>query len=146
MYQHTLQLRVRYGETDQMGYVYYGHYAAYCEVARVEALRSLGMSYKQLEETGVMLPVLEHHAYYHRPALYDDLLSIEVTIMEMPTAVIRFRYQIYNEQRELLHTAETKLAFVRSEGMRVCRPPQQLLALLRPHFSDEAFGKNRENA
>ena len=146
MYQHTVQVRVRYGETDQMGYVYYGHYAAYCEVARVEALRSLGMSYKQLEETGVMLPVLEHHAYYHRPALYDDLLSIEVTIMEMPTAVIHFQYEFYNAQRARLHTAETKLAFVRSDSKRPCRPPQQLLALLRPHFSDEAFGKNRENA
>ncbi len=146
MYQHTLALRVRYGETDQMGYVYYGHYAAYCEVARVEALRSLGMSYKQLEESGVMLPVLEHHAFYHRPAHYDDLLRIAVTIKAMPTAIIRFKYEFHNEQRELLHTAETKLAFVRSDSMRPCRPPQQLLALLHPHFSEEAFGKNQENA
>ncbi len=144
MYQHTLALRVRYGETDQMGYVYYGHYAAYCEVARVEALRSLGMSYKELEESGVMLPVLEHHAYYHRPALYDDLLNIAVTIEAMPTAVIYFRYEFHNAQRELLHTAETKLAFVRSDGMRPCRPPQQLLTLLRPHFSAEAFGEKEE--
>ena len=144
MYQHTLALRVRYGETDQMGYVYYGHYAAYCEVARVEALRSLGMSYKELEESGVMLPVLEHHAYYHRPAHYDDLLTIKATIPMMPTAVIRFRYQIYNEQSELLHTAETKLAFVKSDGMRPCRPPQQLLTLLGPHFSNEALGEKQE--
>ena len=144
MYRHTLTLRVRYGETDQMGYVYYGHYAAYCEVARVEALRNLGMSYKQLEESGVMLPVREHHAFYHRPAHYDDLLTIEVTIKAMPTAVIGFQYELYNEQRDLLHTAETKLAFVRSAGMRPCRPPQRLLVLLQPHFSAEAFGEKQE--
>lgn len=144
MYQHVLQLRVRYGETDQMGYVYYGHYAAYCEVARVEALRSLGMSYKQLEDSGVMLPVLEHHAYYHRPAHYDDLLSITATIETMPTAIIYFRYEFHNEQRDLLHTAETKLAFVRSGGMRPCRPPQPLLTLLRPYFSNKALGRNKE--
>lgn len=144
MYQHTLRLRVRYGETDQMGYVYYGHYAAYCEVARVEALRSLGMSYKQLEASGVMLPVLEHHAYYHRPAHYDDLLSITVTIREIPTAIIRFWYEFHNEQGSLLHTAETKLTFVWSGSMRPCRPPQQLSALLRPHFSGKAFGRDEE--
>ncbi len=127
-----------------MGYAYYGHYAAYCEVARVESLRSLGISYKQLEETGVMLPVLEHHAYYHRPAHYDDLLTIEVTVNAMPTAIIRFQYEFHNEQHDLLHSAETKLAFVRSDSMHPCRPPQQLLVLLRPHFSDEAFGEKEE--
>lgn len=146
MYRHELQLRVRYGETDQMGYVYYGHYAAYCEVARVEALRSLGMSYKQLEDSGVMLPVLEHHAYYHRPAHYDDLLNISVRIEAMPTVVIHFKYDFSNQAGERLHTAETKLAFVRSDRMRPCRPPQRLLNLLRAHFSAGALGGNEENS
>lgn len=135
MYEHTLSLRVRYGETDQMGYVYYGHYAAYCEVARVEALRSLGMSYKQLEEEGIMLPVLEHHAVYHRPAFYDDLLTIEVRIASIPTATINFQYTFHNDAGEQLHTAETKLAFIRSATKCPCRPPQPLLTLLRPYFS-----------
>ena len=135
MYSHTTTLRVRYGETDQMGYVYYGHYAAYCEVARVEALRSLGMSYKQLEDEGFMLPVLEHHAIYHRPAYYDDLLSIQVQIRQMPTATIGFAYVFYNEAHEQLHTAETKLAFIRSSTKRPCRPPQLLLDRLTSHFS-----------
>ena len=135
MYTHTVSLRVRYGETDQMGYVYYGHYAAYCEVARVEALRSLGMSYKQLEEEGIMLPVLEHHALYHRPAYYDDLLTVEVRIDSMPTATINFQYSFYNKAEELLHTAQTKLAFIRSVTKRPCRPPRKLLTLLAPHFS-----------
>ena len=135
MYSHTTTLRVRYGETDQMGYVYYGHYAAYCEVARVEALRSLGISYKQLESEGVMLPVLEHHAIYHRPAYYDDLLTITVRIVRMPTVTIGFMYVFHNEAKEQLHTAETKLAFIRSSTKRPCRPPQQLLDKLAQHFS-----------
>lgn len=144
MYQHTLQLRVRYGETDQMGYVYYGHYAAYCEVARVEALRNLGLSYKQLEESGIMLPVIAHHAYYHHPAYYDDLLTIEVSIEAMPAASIGFRYVFRNQQESLLHTAETNLVFVQAESKRPCRPPQRLLALLKPYFSSEEFDKNQE--
>ena len=135
MYLHTTELRVRYGETDQMGYVYYGHYAAYCEVARVEALRSLGTSYKQLETDGIMLPVLEHHAIYHRPAYYDDLLTIETRIEQMPTVAIRFAYTFYNKAGEQLHTAETKLAFIRSDTKRPCRPPRQLLEVLTPYFS-----------
>ena len=135
MYTHTLSLRVRYGETDQMGYVYYGHYAAYCEVARVEALRNLGMSYKQLEDEGIMLPVLEHHAFYRRPAYYDDLLTIEVRIARLPTSTISFQYVFYNEAKERLHTAETKLAFIRSTTKRPCRPPHKLMAVLRPYFS-----------
>ena len=135
MYTHTLNLRVRYGETDQMGYAYYGHYAAYCEVARVEALRTLGMSYKQLEDEGIMLPVLEHHAFYHRPAYYDDRLRIEVRIIRMPTATISFEYTFYNEAQEQLHSAETKLAFIQSATKRPCRPPQKLLDLLAPYFS-----------
>lgn len=126
---------MRYGETDQMGYVYYGHYATYCEVARVEALRALGMNYRRMEEEGIMLPVLEHHALYHRPAYYDDLLTIEAQITEIPTAIIRFQYAFYNEAGEQLHTAETKLAFIQSTTKRPCRPPQELLSLLRPHFS-----------
>ncbi len=134
MYKHTVQLRVRYGETDQMGYVYYGNYASYFEVARVEALRRLGMSYRQLEEEGIMMPVLENHSYYHQPAVYDDLLSVEVTIKEMPSAKITFYYHIYNEKGKLVHEGETKLVFMRADTKKPCRPPQKMLALLHPYF------------
>ena len=134
MYQHSTQVRVRYGETDQMGYVYYGHYATYCEVARVEALRSLGLSYKALEAAGIMLPVLEHHAYYHQPAYYDDLLTIEVQIKTPPTAALYFAYTFYNEEGASIHTAETKLVFIQAASKRPCRPPETLMALLRPYF------------
>jgi acyl-CoA thioester hydrolase len=134
MYTHTTLIRVRYGETDQMGYVYYGHYASYFEVARVEALRHLGMSYKALEDEGIMMPVLENHSYYHQPALYDDLLSIEVSIRELPSVRISFYYKIFNESGKMVHSGETKLAFMWAENKRPCRPPEKMLTLLAPFF------------
>ncbi len=97
MYVSQTQVRVRYGETDQMGYVYYGFYAMYYEVGRVEAMRQLGLSYKALEEMGVMLPVLENKSRYHLAAVYDDLLRIVTTIREKPGVRIKFEYEIFNE-------------------------------------------------
>ncbi len=137
MYTYTTQIRVRYGETDQMAYVYYGNYAAYFEVARVEALRHLGMSYKALEDDGIMMPVLENHSYYHHPAVYDDLLSIEVSIREKPSARIGFHYKIFNESGKMVHSGETKLAFMHADSKKPCRPPEKMLALLRPFFENK---------
>jgi len=134
MYKFATHLRVRYGETDQMGYVYYGNYASYFEVGRVEALRHLGMSYKALEESGIMLPVLEHHSYFHQPAVYDDLLEVEVSIPEMPNVRIHFRYKVLNEERQLIHSGETVLVFMNTLTKRPCRPPQQMLSLLQPFY------------
>ncbi len=134
MYTYTLQIRVRYGETDQMGYVYYGNYASYFEVARVEALRNLGMNYRELEEAGIMMPVLENHSYYHLPAVYDDLLSIKVTLPELPGVKITFQYKIRNVSGQLLHSGETKLAFVKTDSKRPCRPPQKMMLLLAPFY------------
>lgn len=135
MYQHNIQLRVRYGETDQMGYVYYGNYALYYEVARVEALRNLGMSYRELEDAGVMMPVLENHSYYHQPVRYDDVLDIRVTLPEMPSVRITFEYAFHSQQQQLVHSGKTVLAFMRAESKRPCRPPQAMLTLLQPYFS-----------
>lgn len=134
MYTYTSQIRVRYGETDQMGYVYYGNYASYFEVARVEALRNLGMNYRELEEAGIMMPVLENHSYYHLPAVYDDLLSIKVTLPELPGVKITFQYKIRNVSGQLLHSGETKLAFVKTDSKRPCRPPQKMMLLLAPFY------------
>jgi len=135
MYQSQLQLRARYGETDQMGYVYYGNYASYYEVARVEALRNLGMSYRDLEGLGVMLPVLENHSKFLGPAVYDELLRIVTTIREKPGVRIRFEYDIYNEHERLIHQGETLLAFVNRANGRPCRPPQVFENLLNPFFT-----------
>lgn len=134
MFQSSTQIRVRYAETDQMKYVYYGNYAIYFEVARVECLRSLGLDYKTLEsDHKIMMPVLEHYSRYIKPALYDDLLTICVTIPELPQTRIRFDYQIFREET-LLHKGHTILAFINSETLRPVRCPEILLKLLKPHF------------
>lgn len=134
MYISETHLRVRYGETDQMGYVYYGNYASYFEVARVESLRQLGMTYKELEEMGVMLPVLENKSKYLAPALYDDHLRIVTSIKEKPGVRIRFEYEIFNEAGKMLHQGETLLAFVNKKTGRPCRPPVVFDKVLEPFF------------
>lgn len=130
-------IRVRYADTDQMGYVYYGNYARFYEIGRVEALRSLGFSYKALEATGVLMPVYENTSRYHKPARYDDLLTLEVTIPEMPRARIVFQYVIRNEAGELLHTGQTTLVFQRADTGRLCTAPPGLLDHLKPFFEPE---------
>jgi acyl-CoA thioester hydrolase len=135
MYTHDTSFRVRYGETDQMGYVYYGDYAEYFEVGRVEALRSLGFPYRRLEEEGVMLPVHDMQVRYHRPARYDDLITVRTSIEALPNVRIVFRYELRNEADELLTEAVTTLVFVDRGSMRPCRAPQHLLDALAPYFS-----------
>lgn len=135
MYQSETTVRVRYGETDQMGYVYYGFYAMYYEVARVESLRKLGLTYKAIEAMGVIMPVLENHSKYLAPGRYDELLRIVTTIRERPGVRIRFEYDIYNEENILINHGETLLAFVDQKTNRPCRPPQAMSKLLEPFFS-----------
>ncbi|GAA4168850.1 MULTISPECIES: acyl-CoA thioesterase [Sphingobacterium] len=118
------QIRVRYAETDQMGYVYYGNYAAFYEIARTEMLRSTGISYKELEEMGVMLPVTELKTKYLKPGKYDDLITIRVTIRKKPAIRIIFEYELFNESGELLNQGETTLVFVNMEKNKPCMPPQ----------------------
>jgi acyl-CoA thioester hydrolase len=134
MYIAETQIRVRYAETDQMGYVYYGNYAMYFEVARVEAMRSSGFSYKGMEDDGVMMPVLESNIRYLKPGKYDELLTVRTKIPEMPGVRIRFEYEVFNEQSELITEGWTTLAFLKKESHRPTRPPQNLLALLKPYF------------
>ena len=135
MFTHSTPLRVRYGETDRMGYVYYGIYAQYFEVGRVEALRSLGLSYKRMEDDGIMLPVHDLQVNYHKPALYDDALTIITRIMTMPSVRIVFNYEVRNEQDELLTEASTTLVFIDKSNGRPCRAPQQLLDLFAPYYA-----------
>lgn len=140
MYFHDIQIRVRYAETDQMGYVYYGNYATYFEVGRVECLRNLGISYKELEEQGVMLPVRENKSTYLAPAKYDDLLIIRTIIKDLPSAKITFNHEIYNKcnaNEQLIHTGETLLVFVNKENGRPCKPPENLINVLTPFFSKD---------
>ena len=134
MFSFDYEIRVRYGETDQMGYVYYGNYANYYETARVESLRSLGFIYKELEENGIMLPVLENHSKFIGPARYDELLTIRTTIPEMPGVRIRFEYEIFNHKNELINTGWTRLVFVSIENGNPVRPPEEILKLLSPFY------------
>lgn len=134
MFQAETQIRVRYAETDQMGYVYYGNYAMYFEVARVEALRSIEFSYKKMEEEGVMMPVLEQTTKYLRPGKYDELLTIKTSIKEMPGIRIAFEYEVFNESEELITIGKTILTFLKKDTHKPSRPPQYLLDLLKPYF------------
>jgi acyl-CoA thioester hydrolase len=129
-FSHTSELRVRYGETDQMGFSYYGNYAQYFEVGRVEALRNIGMSYKALEEQGVMLPVSSFNVNYKAPAKYDDALRIVTDITELKGARITFEYQVFNEKNQLLATANTVLVFVNKETMRPTSPPNNFMEII----------------
>jgi len=132
-FSHNTNLRVRYGETDQMGYCYYGFYAQYFEVGRVEAMRSLGMTYKKLEEDGVMLPVSDYHVRYKHPAYYDDQLTICTHIKEINGARIIFSYELINETGKLIATAETTLVFVNKTNMRPISAPENFLQLISPY-------------
>ena len=127
MYTHITKLRVRYSDTDQMKYAYYGVYAKYIEVGRVELLRSIGISYKQIEELGFGLPVVNLKINYRKPAFYDDLLTIETTIKKINNIKLIFKCKIYNEQDVLLNTAETTLVFVNLETRKVCSPPNLII-------------------
>ena len=115
------QIRTRYGETDQMGVIYYGVYPQYLEVARVE------ISYKKLEEMGIMLPVVSLHIDYKRPAVYDELLSIETSLREKPTSKIIFDYQIFNENKDLIISANTTLVFVDKVSFKPIKCPTFIL-------------------
>jgi acyl-CoA thioester hydrolase len=136
MFQHEVQLRVRYADTDQMGFVYYGNYAAFYEVARVESFRNLGFSYKNLESNGIGMPVLNMQSSYHAPARYDDLLKIIIKIPEMPRARLRYEYEIYNEEAKLLNTGETTLAFINMSNGRPVKMPEDLKALISTYFKN----------
>ena len=134
MYKSEISIRVRYGETDQMGYVYYGNYAEYFEVARVEALRNLGLSYKVIEEDGVLLPVYSYSVKFFKPAYYDDMLTILTEIREIPLARITFHYKIYNEADVLLNEAETTLVFISRETGKPIAAPKEFIEKLKMFF------------
>lgn len=135
MFEHLCEIRVRYGETDRMGYVYYGNYPLYYEQGRTEAIKSLGLSYKQLEdELNVMMPVGDLKIKYRAAANYDDLLQVKTIIKEMPTRKMTFHTEIYNEEGKLLNLGETTLVFVNANTRKSCSAPGVLVEMLRPYF------------
>lgn len=120
-------LRVRYGETDQMGVVYHGNYAQYFEVGRVEWLRKFGVSYRQMEESGIMLPVISLNINFKKSARYDDLIKVKTQLVKMPSATIEFNFEIRNDTDELLATGNTVLVFMDINKNRPTRCPKYIL-------------------
>lgn len=130
MKSHTSYVKVRYAETDQMGVVYHGNYAQYLEIARIEWLDALGISYKRMEEQGVMLPVYELNLKYKKSARFDDVLRIETTLLKKPGVRIEFSYQIFNQEDELLTEARTILVFMDMQQQRPIKCPLYVLEKL----------------
>jgi acyl-CoA thioester hydrolase len=130
MHKNKTMIRVRYAETDQMGFVHHGNYAQYLEIGRLEWLRELGLSYKEMEEKGTMLPVYSLNLRFNKSAFYDDELTIETTIRNLPTARIEFYYEIFNPKGELITTADTTLIFVDMKSKRPIKCPQYILEKL----------------
>ena len=138
MYQAEVQIRVRYAETDQMGYVYHGNYAAYFEVARTEAFRQLGIRYRDLESQGVGMPVGELHTRFRRPARYDDLLTVRVLLRELAVGSrVNFEYEILNEAGELLTTGATLMVYVSTATGRPVPIPNSIREKLAPYFAPD---------
>ncbi len=131
MYSFETKIRVRYGETDQMSFAYYGVYAQYYEVGRVELLRSLGLTYKKLEDMGFALPVVNLNINYKKPAYYDDQLIIRTTIKELPSAKVTFYYKVLNANNELLNIGEVILVFVNKETRKPCSAPEIVINKLK---------------
>ena len=134
MYSFDTNYRIRYADIDQMGYMYYGNYAKLYEIGRVEALRSLGLRYRDLEETGVIMPVYENKSRFISPAKYDDLVTIRVIIKELPKVRIVFNYEIFDENSTLLHTGETTLVFLKTVNNRITICPKEIMDRLQPFF------------
>jgi acyl-CoA thioester hydrolase len=132
VYEH--QLRVRYGDTDQMGYVYYGNYGYYYEQARAEAIRSIGITYKQIEESGTIMPITRMNVKYIQPALYDELLTIKTIVPHLPNRIIIFKYEIYNSKSVLINEGETHLVFADIQSKRIKTAPALLLDKLKSFF------------
>ena len=127
---HQIQIRVRYSETDQMQVVYHGNYAQYFEMGRVEWLRNKGISYKWMEDNGIMLPVVSLTMNYKKPARYDELLSLKTILKNRTSVKIEFDYELYNEAGELLTMANSILVFVDMKTGRPVSPPQYMLSVL----------------
>ena len=134
MLTHNIQIRVRYGETDQMGYVYYGNYAQYFEMGRVEWLRNLGLSYKRMEDSGIMLPFLNLNIDYKNPAKYDDLLTLKTTLLKKPSVRIEFGFEVYNQNEELLTIGYASLVFIDMKRNKPTRAPDYIIEKVYPLF------------
>ena len=136
MFNSETTIRVRYSETDQMNVVYHGNYAQYFEVARAEAIREMGFTYKEMEEMGIVMPIVELHTKFLRPAKYDDLLTIKTQLRELPTDHrIEFHHEVLNEDGKLLTIGRIVLYFLDAKTMARSTMPVELKKHLTPYFT-----------
>lgn len=135
MFTNKTKIRIHYALTDQMGIVYHGHYAQFYEIGRTEAFRSLGYVYKDIEAMGIILPVVDIHSKFLRPAKYDDLITVTTTLREIPVHhKIVFHSEIHNEQNELLNMGDVTLYFMQADGMKKINMPEELKEKLKKYF------------
>ena len=135
MFESSTQVRVRYAETDQMNVVYHGNYAQYFEVGRAESIRQLGFTYKSMEQMGIVMPIVELHSKFIRPAHYDDLLTIKTTLKELPADYrIEFNQEVYNEAGKLLTVGKVVLYFIDAKTKEKTTMPAALLEKLQSYF------------
>lgn len=135
MFTTETQVRVRYAETDQMGVVYHGNYFLYFETARAESIRDLGLTYADMEKSGIIMPVVDVHCKYMRPARYDDLLTIKTMLKELPLHhKIEFHHEVFNENNELLAIGKITLYFMERKTMKKATMPEPLLEKIKPYF------------
>lgn len=137
MITHDCKIRVWYKHTDQMGICHHSNYICYYEAARSEFMRAVGLPFAEVERRGIMMPILEVYSKYRKPAYYDELLTVRITLRELPVTRLDLDYEIYNEQGELLNTGRTQLGFIHSDTRRPCRCPEWYLALLRERWTEE---------
>ena len=137
MFSTETQIRIHYALTDQMGVVYHGHYAQFYEIGRTEAIRQIGYTYKDIEAMGIIMPVVDIHSRFLRPAKYDDLITVKTTLRELPTNhKMIFHAEIYNEKNELLNTGDVTLYFMHAEGMKRCDMPAMLAEKVAKYFPE----------
>lgn len=135
MIAHHTHIRVRYADTDQMGFVYHGKYVEYFEVGRVELIRQLGISYKEIEARGIWMPVADLQLSFKRPAHYDELLSVHTRITEKPRASLLTHYQLTNGEGELKATGSVRLAFIDHQHQKPVRVPDFMLEAVERHWA-----------
>ena len=135
MYTTETKIRIHYALTDQMGVVYHGHYAQFYEIGRGEAIREIGYTYKDIEAMGIIMPVVDIHSRFLRPAKYDDLVTVKTTLKELPLHhKIVFHSEIFNEQGELINTGDVTLYFMEVKEMKRCQMPMELRRKLEKYF------------
>ncbi len=136
MVEHRSQIRVSYADTDRMGFMHHSNYAKYFEVARWEMLRALGLSYRQIEEGGILMPVISMKMTFLKPAFYDDVITIKSVVREVPRARMFVDFEMYNEQEVLIHRANVAMAFLRADTLKPCLPPEEVRRLFAEHCMD----------